>query len=277
MDKKIFDWIRINFEGQCEIWGLLPHSVEEKMIHIQDSYSDYEKRLTKFHIETCNAILKLRPNEGQIIKWKGECEELLKAIEVESPLPKVNLSELIEGINNAFFRLESFMNGTINDYPFFGFNDAFTQLFFEVRKPENCTYSNCNLIGEYWGVGSQISFDYDKTEFENVEAYENEMFCKDCNEIMYLTWNRVDEFCQFLTPDEIAESERKFSITDIIKASPPPPQQTETNSKQVNIDDIPDNVLALYKLYKSNNRDLTKTANHVIELMCIDNKVLINF
>ena len=233
MDKKILDWININLEGQHEIWGLLPDSVGEKKIYIQDSYSDYEKRLTKFHIETCNAILKLRPNEGQIIKWKGECEELLKAIEVKNPLPKVNLSELIERINNAFFRLESFMNGIINDYPYFGFNDAFTQLFFEVRKPENCTYSNCKLISEYWGVNSQISVDYDKTEFKNVEAYENEMFCQDCEEIMYLTWDRVGEFCQFLTPDEIAESERKFSITDILKAPATPPQQSETKTEKI--------------------------------------------
>ena len=135
---------------------------------------------------------------------------------------KDNLSELIEGINNAFFRIESFMNGKVNDYLHFGFNDAFTKLFFEIRKPENYTYANCKLIGKYYELTSQISFNYDKSDFENDNAYENEIFCKDCEEIMYLNWERVEEFCQFSTPDEIAEYERKFSITDIVKYSATP-------------------------------------------------------
>ena len=227
MDKKISDWININFEGQDEIWGLLPDSLNKKREHIKDTYSDYEKRLTKSYIETCNAILKLRPNNRQITKWKSEYEKALKIIEINNPLPKVNLGELIEDINNAFFRLEIFMDGGISNYLYFGFNDAFTKLFFEIRKPENYTYKNCILIGEYWALTAQIVYDYDKSDFENSEAYENDFFCEDCEEIDYLNWDRVGEFAEFTTPDQIDEAEQKFSITDIIKAQqalPQPPQ-----------------------------------------------------
>ena len=54
------------------------------------------------------------------------------------------------------------------------------------------------------------------------------MFCKDCEEIEYLNWERIDEFTAFSTPDEIAESERKFSITDLLKAQGLPPQRNGT-------------------------------------------------
>lgn len=133
-------------------------------------------------------------------------------------------------INNAFYRLENFMNGTLNDYQYFGFNDAFTNIFKVVIKPENYTFENCKLIGEYWSLTEQIRIDYDKSDFENTDAYQNEMFCKDCEEIMHLNWERIDEFLAFSTPDEISESARKFSITDILKKTPVPLQQAETKT-----------------------------------------------
>ena len=267
MDKKISDWININFEGQDEIWGLLPDSLNEKREHIKDTYSDYEKRLTKSYIETCNAILKLRPNNRQITKWKSEYEKALKIIEINNPLPKVNLGELIEDINNAFFRLEIFMDGGISNYLYFGFNDAFTKLFFEIRKPENYTYKNCILIGEYWALTAQIVYDYDKSDFENSEAYENDFFCEDCEEIDYLNWDRVGEFAEFTTPDQIDEAEQKFSITDIIKAQqalPQPPQGKMSNG-------IPKEQLSNYgffqleKVQRISEPDKTKLIDEIFE------------
>jgi hypothetical protein len=150
----------------------------------------------------------------------------------------MNFQNIVAEINNAFFRLESFMNGTTSDYQYFGFNDAFTKLFSEAQKPEKFTYDNCKLIGKYWELTAQIRVDYDKSDFENSEAYDNEMFCKDCEEIMYLNWERIDEFTAFSTPDEIAESERKFSITDILKAPALPPQQTETKTDKLKVNQI---------------------------------------
>lgn len=145
-----------------------------------------------------------------------------------------NFQEIVTNINNAFFRLESFMNGTVKNYDYFGFNEAFTKLFNEGTKPENFTYDNCKLISEYWRLTEQIRVDYDQSNFENSEAYENEMFCKDCDEIMYLNWERIREFTAFSTPDEIAEAERKFSITDILKAPALPPQPIKTKADILN-------------------------------------------
>lgn len=145
----------------------------------------------------------------------------------------MRFQEIITEINNAFFRLESFMNGTVKNYQYFGFNEAFTKLFDEAKKPINFTYNNCKLIGKYWDLTEQIRIDFDQSNYENDEADENEFFCKDCVEVMYLNWERIEEFTAFLTLDKIAESERKFSITDIIKTTAPTPQQTETKTDKL--------------------------------------------
>ncbi len=130
---------------------------------------------------------------------------------------QVKIQGIIEEINNAFFRLEQYMNGAICEYQYFGFNEAFTKLFDQTKKPEDFTYNNCRLIGKYWLLTEQIRIDFDKGNFENIEACENEMFCEDCEEIMCLNWERIDEFIEFSTPDEIAESDHRHSITDLLK------------------------------------------------------------
>jgi len=137
----------------------------------------------------------------------------------------MKFQKIVTEINNAFFRLESFMNGTIMDYQYFGFKEAFINLFTEARKHENFNYDNCKLIGKYFQLTEQIRIDTDKGDYKNCEiAIDNKMFCKDCNEILYLNWERIEDFEEFLTPDEITESERKYSITDILKAPALPPQ-----------------------------------------------------
>ena len=181
----------------------------------------------------------------------------------------MDFQEIVTEINNAFFRLESFMNGTISNYQYFNFNEKFTKLFVEARKPENFNYSNCKLIGEYWKLTEQIKVDYDKSDFDNTEAYDNEMFCKDCEEIEYLNWERIDEFIAFSTPDEIAESERKFSITDILKASALPTQQTETKK-----DKITAPVLGLFctLINKTgiNQKGITESATVYCQRICLE-------
>jgi len=144
----------------------------------------------------------------------------------------MNFKEIVTEINNAFFRVDSFMNGKISSYQYFGFNETFTKLFVEVRKPENFTYLNCKLIGSYWKLIQQISFDIDKCDYINIDFVWNEDneaevlgFDKDVNEIMFLYNDTLDEFNTFLTSDEIEEDERKFTITDILK---PPFKDAET-------------------------------------------------
>lgn len=146
----------------------------------------------------------------------------------------MTFQEIVKEINNAFYRLESFMNGRVGVYQYFGFDEAFTNLFCEAKKPENFTYENCKLIGKYWELTEQIRIDYDQSNYENVDLANNEDyeskfegFHSDSYEILCLNYERIEEFTAFQTPDEIEEFERKFSITDIIKVSTSPPQQSE--------------------------------------------------
>jgi hypothetical protein len=108
------------------------------------------------------------------------------------------------------------MNGTINSYKYFDFNTAFTELFYFTRKAENYTYENCKLIGEYWQLAEQIRRDYDQSDFKNLKANQNKDFCKNCDVITSIAWDRVEEFTSFATSDEINFETRKKSISDII-------------------------------------------------------------
>jgi hypothetical protein len=124
--------------------------------------------------------------------------------------------KVVKKLNDAFFKLEAFMNGTINSYKYFDFNTAFTELFYFTRKAENYTYENCKLIGEYWQLAEQIRRDYDQSDFKNLKANQNKDFCKNCDVITSIAWDRVEEFTSFATSDEINFETRKKSISDII-------------------------------------------------------------
>lgn len=144
-----------------------------------------------------------------------------------------DIIELTKRINSAFLKLEAFMNGSIDVYKYFGFNNTFTLLFAEIKKTENYTYENCKLINDYWKLTEQIRIDYDKASFDNDSAYDNDDFCKDCDEITYLNYERVEEFCEFRLSDESIE--RKFSNTDILQNREIPHKQTgriSTKTKQ---------------------------------------------
>ena len=130
-----------------------------------------------------------------------------------------NLHDLTDSINNAFFRLECFMNGTLSNYKYFGFNNVFSKLFIEANTTENFTIENTNLISQYWSLCSQISNDFDKGDFDNQTAFQNDDFCKDCNELENLYWERIKEFECFFPPSSLLFPERKISITDILNSN----------------------------------------------------------
>ena len=144
------------------------------------------------------------------------------------------LKELIGEINNAFYKLESYMDSRLDNYRYFGFDSAFTKLFKEAEKNENYSYDNCILIGRYWKVLEQIRYDHDQGDYDNLNALNNNDFNKDCEEISYLAWDRIEDFDKFTTADEKAEEEKKFSITDVINfnnwnTQKRPKQQTKTS------------------------------------------------
>ena len=145
---------------------------------------------------------------------------------------ELNYEKVVEKLNDAFFKLEAFMNGTINDYKHFDFNTAFTELFYFTRKSENYNYLNCKRIGQYWGLTEQIRVDYDKTNFDNEKAHENKAFCHDCEVITSIAWDRLDEFNSFQTPDEIEEQTRKKSISDLIKPTTTSLEVVKIESKE---------------------------------------------
>ena len=212
-------------QRDTNLWSEISQLDEPSKPQKLKDFKKYEERnYYRWCIKTCELICKIEPRNKKAISLKREFSKILGQIEQNYPMSNYNFQEIITEINNAFFRLESFMNGSISNYQYFGFNEAFTKLFNEAIKPENFTYNNCKLIGKYWDLTEQIRVDFDQSNFENSEAYENEDFCEDCNEIMYVNWDRIDEFMVFSTPDEIAEAERKFSITDILKAPALPPQ-----------------------------------------------------
>ena len=131
----------------------------------------------------------------------------------------MELKKIIEEINNAFFRLNSFANGNVKTYTSFDFDYAFTLLFNEVRKPNNYNISNCNSIGQYWNITENIRVSFDKSTFENNDVYLNEDFCNDCNAITSLNWDRIDEFMEFSTDNK----EESLSIIDYLQAITPQP------------------------------------------------------
>ncbi len=258
-------------ENESEFWEWYPRSQHPKMTDLimnisietnllllidNDIEEYYKNEYWEFYFEEYERFIdvskpiELLFNLSELLVQLHRLENFNELLEIvnealppqqpEKPKPKQSFKELVEEINNAFFRLESFMNGTINNYHYFGFNDAFTRLFSEAKKTENFTYDNCKLIGRYWNLTEQTRCDYDISNFKNSKAYENDMFCKDCDELMYLNYDRIEEFTAFSTPDEVKEMERKFSITDILTPSltpqqteKPKPEQYEVLSSQI--------------------------------------------
>ena len=130
---------------------------------------------------------------------------------------ELSYETVVKKLNDAFFKLEAFMTGAINDYKSFDFNTTFTELFYFTRKSENFTYDNCKRIGEYWQLTEQIRRDYDQADFENTKAYKNKAFCRDCNVITSIAFDRVEEFANFATPDEVNFETRKKTISDLMR------------------------------------------------------------
>ena len=179
------------------------------------------KLLTEFILQFANAINYL--NLVEILNSNTESISISKSsnsqVYVSQQTSREIIQEHINSINNAFFRIESYMKGVIKEYKYFGFDNAFTLLFKEARKYENFTQENCKLIGHYWKIAERIRVDFDQSDFDNQDANADPHFCEDCEELTNLAYERIEEFTDFVA-DEIEEYERKISITDIVKLQP---------------------------------------------------------
>jgi hypothetical protein len=211
IDRKLWNWLQ-EFE-KTNYYISTPLAMEEKRDYVTDTYFNYEERYYKYHLETCDVILEEVPGDKTIIEIRKQFQKQLIELRKAHPLPDFEIGKLFTKINSAFHLLEKFMDGSLSEYKSFLFNDYFTLLFNELSKSGNDIPEYLELKDGYFGLLNQISVDYDKSTFENQEAYSNEDFNRDCNEIEYLTWHRVSDFM----PEHSEQIEIvKPSIMDLI-------------------------------------------------------------
>ena len=168
-------------------------TIEEKADYVVDSYKNYEERFLKHQLENCNKFLEEVPNDEFLIDCKKKLQNKLIKLRLQFPLPPKNIDGCIEEINNAFYRLELFMKGKVLEYRSFFFNDAFTLLINELNKFENINIKYDSIGHTYWYLMNQLDYAHDKGEFENQDAYKNEDFNRDSDEISYIQWYRIEE------------------------------------------------------------------------------------
>ena len=145
----------------------------------------------------------------------------------------MNFTEITTSINEAFFKFENFMKGTMSDYEYFGFNIAFRNLFREAKKTENFTLESCMLIDNYLFLIRQLCFDLEQFNVKNIKAWDNKDFCKDRSAIIFLS-TECDEDFDFFAPTykNFDNYERKISITDIVEKTPVLTLKSEIKAEQ---------------------------------------------
>ncbi|MEN9909195.1 MAG: hypothetical protein RLZZ540_2344 [Bacteroidota bacterium] len=192
LDSNLEKWLN-NYEANFEYLHI-PMIIEEKADYVTDTYKNYEQRYFEYQIEVCNTILKTVLKDKIILNYKRQFENNIVELRKQYPMPNKNIETIKSEINNAFFRLEKFMDGSVSIYQSFLFNDAFTLFFNELNKVENVNARNFKWRDDYHNLLYHIDYAFDKSEFKNEDAYQNEDFERDCNEICYIHFYRAAEF-----------------------------------------------------------------------------------
>lgn len=213
-------WLKAN-QNKID-YSTFPMMIEEKAEYVIDSYKNYEERNFKHQIAICNSILINNQDEKIIIDLKKQFQKCIIELRNKYPIPNINIEIIISDINNAFYRLEKFMEGSVSIYQSFLFNDTFTLFFNELNKIENITVKNHDLRDGYLYFIAELYYAYDKSEFKNQDAYENEGFNRDCNELFYLRDHRTSEFGINVDLDDYQF--KMPSIVDIINSSNSAPE-----------------------------------------------------
>lgn len=148
--------------------------------------------------------------------------QLDTSFKVPIHLEKLTLKECTELINEAFFKIEMFMNGNQKIYQYFGFNDHFTKLFQLVNEMKNYTLENWDLVSDYLILATDIDYTHDKGIDIVPSAFDNDFFNSDCNELSTLINYRMHEFSRFNnTPNY---EFKRTTIVDLLENKPQQPE-----------------------------------------------------
>lgn len=173
-------------------------------------------------------ILKLCDNPGCGCFIKADatvCEYCDKVQEVRVLTPEdeqITFYDLINDINKAFFRLESYMDGSIPTYYSYDFIDAFEILFVKGKQPSNLSIQNNELIQSYYDLIGEITYNADQGIYRNKRAFDNEDFENDILSLGAFHSLNAHRFCDFLNKRDIEEINKGFSVIDIVKKHPIP-------------------------------------------------------
>lgn len=216
-------------------------------------------------------------NDVPLIKLCPNCDAI---IPIESPecsychyvYPQVTLTEeevdmshqeVVTALNDAFFRLERYMNGKLPDYEGFPFTRYMLILFIKTRETANYNYANCKLIGKYWWVVQQVIIDVQKGDYETYAADHNDDFDDAYGDLKTIAEDYVHEFISFATEDEITEETKKHSITDVvahIKTS----EEAKSGKKSADLAGLP--LKKFFKKIKDCSITQLEILNHVESL-----------
>jgi hypothetical protein len=115
-----------------------------------------------------------------------------------------SFNDTIEYINKGFYELESMMEGKIAKMKYFNIPRAIEKFNSLRNKYENKPKESLLLLDKYFTISQQIYNQIDQGEFENTDAFEDEIFMKTWNELSFFYDNMQSLFTQaeidYLTP-----------------------------------------------------------------------------
>lgn len=126
---------------------------------------------------------------------------------------EVDIQKTIDQINLELLKMESYMEGKFFSYKYFDFDYAMTKMFYLASRPDNSHFDFAHYLDKYYDVMKSIVYDFDKSEFENQDAYNNYDFISVCNELEKIIWDRVEEFTLY----SIDQEQPKPTIKDLLR------------------------------------------------------------
>jgi hypothetical protein len=156
---------------------------------------------------------KMIPAKDRICNYCGEDDNY----ELTSEEVALSFNELLNQIDNAFFRFENYLRGNLDEYNGFGFAYHFIILFAKAKHDKNNTVATSIRITLYFRLLQQHVYDVDKGRYNNKKANDNNDFVEDCEDMSYICNQLLHKFLNFETQSQIDEFNKKYSIEDISK------------------------------------------------------------